>query len=59
MVVKRGGSLVATSCVPRVGKLEQLKILMVTKLMAQCAQERAEGDDLLGGRSLISLLDGI
>jgi hypothetical protein len=50
MVVKNGGAFVETASVPRVRILEQLEIEMVTKLVAQRAQECSIRCDFLAYR---------
>jgi hypothetical protein len=47
MVVQRSGALVETSCMPRVGESEPLKVEMVAELMAECAEEGSKRGDLL------------
>ena len=50
MMVKRGGTLIETTRVPRVSESELLEIEMVTELVAKGARECAERSDLLANR---------
>ena len=50
MVVEYARPLVEAPCVPRISEAELLEIEMVTKLVAQGAQECAERRDLLTNR---------
>jgi hypothetical protein len=47
MVVKNDGAFVEAASVPRVGKLEQLIIEMMTELVAERAQECSIGCDFV------------
>jgi hypothetical protein len=50
MMIKQSGPFIEPARVPRIGKREFLKIEMVTEFMAEGAQERAEGRNLLSHR---------
>jgi len=50
MMVEGCGALVEAACVPRVAKPELLIVEVVAELMAQSAQKRSEGRDLLAHR---------
>ncbi len=43
MVIKSGGTLVETSCVPRVLELKEMKVEMMAELVAWRVEQRAEG----------------
>jgi len=47
MMVQSSRSLIKAACVPRVRKVELLEIEMMAELVAEGAQERSEGCDLL------------
>ncbi len=46
VVVERSSTLVKAACVPRLGPPETLAVEVMAKLVAEGAQERAEGGDL-------------
>lgn len=50
MVVQGCSTLVETSCVPRVRVLEQVEVEMVTELVAERVEERAERGDVFAYR---------
>jgi len=52
MVVQHAGALVETTGVPGIGEPEPVEVQMVAELVAQRAQERPKGRDLLPHRCL-------
>ena len=50
MVVEGGGALVEAACVPRIPEPELLAVEMVAEFVAEGAEERPVGGDLLAHR---------
>jgi len=50
MMVQSSGSLVESASVPRIPESEVREIEVMAELMAECAQERADGGNFLAHR---------